>query len=97
MKLGGDFFGPVIIQLGVAAWGVLAIFLFRDLVRYSELRPAGVKYLVCGVAAVFGAAIALVLCCMLFLAAPWVAVLLLPVLLIWAVFAIWRSLGPPPS
>lgn len=93
--MGGEFFGPLIIQMGIAAWVVTAIVMFCNFVRYSDLRPAWVRYLVCSVAAGFGAVLPIIGFCFLYVTLPWVAVLSLPLLLLGAITAIWRTVTPP--
>jgi hypothetical protein len=88
---GGAFFGPLIIQLGIVAWGIAAILIFSGLARSSEEQPAWSKYLRCGVAAAFGAAMAILAYGALFMVAPLIAILLLPILLIGAIVAACRA------
>lgn len=92
---GSGFFTAIFLQVAFVVWGFTAICMYCKLVRDSELRPVWIRYLLCGVAAAFGGTLPIVGYCALFMMLPWVAVLFLPILLLWAVIAIWR-LPPAP-
>lgn len=89
-----------LLQAGVLVWAVYAICLFRALLQHSKLQPVWLKYLLCGVAAAFGATLPILGYYTLYkfssLPLSWLAVLLLPFLLIGGIVLLWQVGNPSP-